>query len=98
MMDVPVSRISNSKRMWAQLTKDCPFILLHHMIIIQMRQSLKRVHGNQYTSCISLEKPLGQLASYSKTVMRMQKKEKSTTKMLGFLFSSEWEQGYSVSL
>lgn len=60
---MPVCSICNSKWMWTQLTKGCSFILSHHMTIIEMRQSLKRIHSNQYVSSVSLNKRVRRMAS-----------------------------------
>lgn len=55
--ELPVSSICNSKRMGVQLPKSHSFVLLHHIITVQMRQPLKGVHCYQNVTCIGLQKP-----------------------------------------
>ena len=43
----PVTGICYRKEMGAELPKGGALVLLHHVNVIQMRQSLERVHRNQ---------------------------------------------------
>jgi hypothetical protein len=53
-MDPPIRDIGDSKRMRAQFAKICPFILLHHLSVVQMGQSPKRINSDQDIPGISL--------------------------------------------
>lgn len=43
-IEVPVASICNSKEMWTKLSKSSAFVLLHHVDVIQVWQSLKGIH------------------------------------------------------
>ena len=62
----PVRTVSDSKWMRAQLTKFRAFVNPHHMIVVQVRKSLKWINSYQDIPGISLEEEFNPLENLQK--------------------------------